>query len=123
MRIATALRSMPRRRHEVQGISTEEARSMRWLRLVTALSAAMISAVASVPATADPKMIKEAKDLGLPAQNCQYCHVSKVPKKETFKPDDLNERGKWLLTEKDKRKAKEVKADWLTSYPGGKEQK
>jgi len=96
---------------------------MQRLRLVTALSVAMISAVASVPATADPKMIKEAKDLGLSAQSCQYCHVSKVPKKETFKPDDLNERGKWLLIEKDKRKAKEVKADWLTSYPGGKEQK
>jgi hypothetical protein len=91
-------------------------------RLMTTLSLALISAAAWIPAAADPKMIKEAKDSGLPAQNCQYCHVSKTPKKDTYKPDDLNERGKWLLAEKDKRKSKEVKADWLKSYPGGKEQ-
>jgi len=96
---------------------------MNRLRLMTALSLALISAAASVPATANPKMVKEAKDAGLPAQNCQYCHVSKVPQKETYKPDDLNERGKWLLTEKDKQKSKDVKADWLKNYPGGKEQK
>ena len=90
---------------------------------MTVLSVALISAAASAPATADPRMVKEARDAGLPAQNCQYCHVSKVPKKETFKPDDLNERGKWLLSEKDRLKSKEVNADWLKSYPGGKEQK
>lgn len=86
------------------------------------LSLVLISFAAS-PAAAGPKMVKEAKDLGLPAQNCQYCHTSPIPKKETFKPDDLNERGKWLLAEKDKQKSKEVKADWLKSYPGAKEQK
>ena len=91
--------------------------------IAAALLLTLVAPGVAAPAAADPKMLKEAKDMGLPAQNCQYCHVSKVPKKETFKPDDLNERGKWLLIEKDKRKAKEVKADWLTSYPGGKEQK
>jgi len=90
---------------------------------MTALSLALISAAASAPTAADPKMLKEAKDAGLPVRNCQYCHVSKVPKKEAFKPDDLNERGKWLLAEKDKQKSKEVKAGWLKSFPGGKEQK
>jgi hypothetical protein len=60
---------------------------------------------------------------GLPAQSCQYCHVSKMPKKDSFKADDLNDRGKWLVGEKDKQKAKEVKADWLKAYPGGREQK
>jgi len=41
-----------------------------------------------------------------------------VPKKEGFKPEELNERGKWLLTEKDQQTAKEVKAEWLKNYPG-----
>jgi hypothetical protein len=41
-----------------------------------------------------------------------------VPKKEGFKPEELNECGKWLLTEKDKQKAKEVKVEWLKNYPG-----
>ena len=59
----------------------------------------------------------------MPAQNCQYCHVSKLPKKEGFKPDDLNERGRWMLGEKEKQQAKDVKAEWLKSYPGGKDQK
>jgi transposase len=72
---------------------------------------------------ADPKMFKGAKDMGLPAQNCQYCDASKIPKKETFKMDVLNDRGKWLVAEKDKRKSKDVKGEWLKEFPGGKEQK
>ena len=91
-------------------------------RLMIALSLALISAAAWLPAAAGPKMVKEAKDMGSPAQNCQYCDTSKVPKKDTFRPDGLNERGKWLLAEKDRQKSKEVKADWLKSYPEGKEQ-
>ena len=87
-------------------------------KLVALASMALLSVVATVPAAATPQMIKQAKDAGFPAQNCQYCHVPAVPKKEGFKPDDLNERGKWLLSEKDKQKAKEVKAEWLKTYPG-----
>jgi len=69
---------------------------------------------------ANPQIMVRAKDKGYPASNCQYCHVSKVPTNETFKPDDLNERGKWLIAEKDKQKAETVDADWLKGYPGGK---
>lgn len=87
-------------------------------KLVVLAAAALASAASAVPAAASPQMIKQAKDAGFPAQNCQYCHVSAMPKKEGFKPDDLNERGKWLLSEKDKQKAKEVKAEWLKSYSG-----
>ena len=87
-------------------------------KLVTLVSMALLSVVATVPAAATPQMVKQAKDAGIPAQNCQYCHVSKLPKKDTFKPDDLNDRGKWLTSEKDKQKAKEVKAEWLKNYPG-----
>jgi hypothetical protein len=74
-------------------------------------------------AAAHAPLVSKAKSAGLPAQNCQYCHVSKMPKKDTYKPEDLNERGKWMMTEKEKRQAKDVQAAWLKDYPGGKEQK
>ena len=91
--------------------------------LLAAASVAALCVLSAAPAPATPQLFSESKKEGMPAQNCQYCHVSKLPKKDSFKPDDLNERGKWLMTEKDKQKAKDVKADWLKGYPGGKEQK
>ena len=87
-------------------------------KLVSLASMALLTAVAAVPAAATPQMIKQAKDAGFPAQNCQYCHTVAMPKKEGFKPDELNERGKWLLSEKEKQKAKAVKPEWLKNYPG-----
>ena len=87
-----------------------------------AASAALIlaSLASALPAGATPQLFTQAKGAGLPVQNCQYCHVAAMPKKEGFKPDDLNERGKWLLGEKDKQKATEIKADWLKNYAGPK---
>lgn len=91
--------------------------------LLASIFLAVSCAFSATPAAATPQLFSESKKEGLPAQNCQYCHVSKLPKKDSFKPDDLNDRGKWMMTEKDKQKAKDVKADWLKGYPGGKEQK
>lgn len=65
------------------------------------------------PASATVDMQKKAKAAGLAAQNCLYCHGEKMPKKGA---STLNDRGKWLLTEKDKRKAKELDASWLKDY-------
>lgn len=79
-----------------------------------------VSTAAGV-ASASPAMVKQAKDAGLPAQNCQYCHTDKMPKKDTFKADDLNERGKWLHAEKDKRKAQKSDGAWLKEFPGKKD--
>ncbi len=56
---------------------------------------------------------KKAKEAGLPATSCLYCHNEKLPKKGAI---THNDRGKWLLAEKDKRKAKEVDAAWLKDY-------
>jgi len=87
-------------------------------KLVAFASMAVLSMAVTIPAGATPQLVKQAKDAGFPAQNCQYCHTVAGPKKEGFKPEELNERGKWLLTEKDQQKAKEVKAEWLKNYPG-----
>ena len=56
---------------------------------------------------------KQAKAAGAMAANCQACHVDKLPKKDAH---TLNDKGKWLVEEKDKRKAKEVDGAWLKDY-------
>ena len=91
-----------------------------WMMLV-ATSAALTGCVVT-PASATPELFAQTKTQGLPAKNCQYCHVSPVPQKERYSPDDLNDRGKWLMTERNKQQAKDVKADWLKQYPGAKDQ-
>jgi hypothetical protein len=93
------------------------------LSRMTALVLAIATVAAATPAMATPALLAKAKEKGYPVQNCQYCHVSKLPKKDTFTADDLNERGKWLLADRDKQKAKAVDVDALKAYPGGKEQK
>ena len=91
---------------------------MRPSKLVIAAAVTLIGAGLASSAQATPQLLKGAKAAGLPAQNCQYCHVSKIPKKDGFTPADLNERGKWLMAEQEKTKAPQIKADWLKNYPG-----
>ena len=67
--------------------------------------------------TATLPIQKKAKELGFDATNCMYCHNEKLPKKGAV---TYNDRGKWLLSEKDKRKAKEVDVAWLKDYPADK---
>ncbi len=64
-------------------------------------------------ASATIALQKKAKEAGVEAQNCLYCHGEKLPKKGAA---TYNDRGKWLLAEKDKRKAKEVDVAWLKEY-------
>lgn len=72
---------------------------------------AMFVGVRSASATLP--MQKKAKELGFDAANCLYCHGEKLPKKDA---QTLNDRGKWLVAEKDKRKAKEIDISWLKEY-------
>ena len=65
-------------------------------------------------ASATMPMQKKAKELGIASvQNCQSCHAEKLPKKGA---STLNDRGKWLTAEKDKRKAGEIDVGWLKDY-------
>ena len=66
---------------------------------------------------ADMEIQKQAKAAGVAVDNCQYCHVDKLPKKDA---NDVNDRGKWLVAEKDKRKAAKVDGAWLKDYKGDK---
>jgi hypothetical protein len=74
-------------------------------------------------AEATPQMLSEAKKAGMPVKSCQYCHTEALPKKETYKPESLNERGKFLMKDMQDRKLKAADMDKLKDYPGGKEQK
>lgn len=58
---------------------------------------------------------RNAKAAGFPAANCLYCHNEKLPRKGAA---THNERGKWLLAEKEKHKAKQIDVNWLKAYPG-----
>jgi hypothetical protein len=60
---------------------------------------------------------KKAKELGYPATNCLFCHGEKLPKKGAV---THNDRGNWLIAEKEKRKVKEVDPAWLKDYPADK---
>ena len=65
--------------------------------------------------TATMDIQKQAKAAGVDVKNCQHCHNSALPKKENH---DMNDVGKWLIAEKDKRGAKTVDGAWLKDYPG-----
>ena len=69
-------------------------------------------------AFATPPMVSEAKKAGFPANNCQYCHTEAVPKKETFKPEALNDRGKFLMTDMQTRNLKAPDVQKLKEYKG-----
>lgn len=69
------------------------------------------------PSSATMPMQKKAKELGFPVADCLYCHGEKMPKKDAA---TYNDRGKWLVAEKDSRKAKEVDVAWLKDYPADK---
>jgi len=84
---------------------------------VSALLVALAWIALSGTSTADLAIQKQAKAAGVDAANCQYCHTASLPKKDSH---DLNDRGKWLVSEKDKRGAKAVDGAWLKDYPGDK---
>jgi hypothetical protein len=77
-------------------------------------------ALAAGVASAKPLALVEAKKAGFPASNCQYCHSTAQPKKETFKPDELNERGKFLLMDMQQRNLKAPDLAKLKDYKSEK---
>lgn len=73
----------------------------------------------SVGSSAHAKMpfVKKAKDAGFKVENCQSCHMDKMPKKEA-KGEPYNDMGKFLLAKKAELKAAEVDVAWLKDYKG-----
>ena len=76
-----------------------------------------------VAAWVDRLWLPFCKAVGVDAKNCQYCHVEKLPKKGAV---NHNDRGKWLVAEKQKRdqRARSVWAGGRAhrAQPAGSEQ-
>ena len=85
-----------------------------WSMIAVAVSMLAVGAwLGTGTAQATMQIQKKAKQAGSPAQSCLYCHQVKLPRKEDH---PHNERGQWLLAEKERRKAKEVDPAWLKNY-------
>lgn len=69
--------------------------------------------VVAPPAHATMDIQKAAKAAGVQVANCMHCHVDKLPKKDAH---EMNDVGKWLVAEKDKRKAEKADGAWLKDY-------
>jgi hypothetical protein len=82
-------------------------------RLATAAALGLAWTALAGIASATMPMQKQAKDAGVAGVACITCHAEKLPKKGAM---TLNDKGKWLMAEKDKRKAKEVDGAWLKEY-------
>ena len=80
--------------------------------LAVLLTSAVLVAVAASSHATMPLM-KKAKDGGFPATNCQYCHVEKLPMKGKV---THNERGEFLVKQKEAKKVKEVDVAWLKDF-------
>ncbi|HEX2490494.1 MAG TPA: hypothetical protein VHR27_13870 [Blastocatellia bacterium] len=58
-----------------------------------------------------PAFLRKAVKFG--AKNCLYCH------KESAGGEGWNERGQWLIAEKERRKADDIDVEWLADYKEG----
>ena len=80
-------------------------------RIKIALSITLLAGAVAALATqsaAYPPFLAQAKKFG--AKDCRFCHV----KAEGGTP--FNDRGKWLVAEKDRRHADAVDPAWLAGY-------
>jgi hypothetical protein len=92
-------------------------------RLALSVAATSLLLVGVNDAMATAPMLSQAKKAGLPANNCQYCHTQAMPKKETFKPEDLNDRGKFLMDDMQKRNLKAPDPAALKGFTGASDKK
>jgi hypothetical protein len=79
------------------------------IALAVALLAAFLGSAFSTQAY--PPFVKKAAKFG--ATNCLFCHT------EAEGGEGWNERGKFLIAEKEKRKADAIDVEWLADYKEG----
>ena len=89
---------------------------MRRLKIVVALAfaIAIIAALAS-ESLAFPPFVAKSRKFG--AKDCTFCHV------EPEGGPPWNDRGKWLIAEKQRRGAEAVDVEWLADYKPGVQDK
>lgn len=85
----------------------------RKIGIGTAVAVAGVWLLGAGSASATMALQKKAKEAGFDATNCLYCHNEKLPKKGAT---THNDRGKFLVAQKEKNKAAEVDVSWLKNY-------
>jgi len=79
-----------------------------FVKLTIFVAAAAILLGSALTTNAYPPFVKKAQKFG--AKDCMFCH------KEAEGGEGWNDRGNWLIAEKDKRKADAIDIEWLTDY-------
>lgn len=78
------------------------------IKLTLAVAAAAIVLGSAMTTKAYPPFLKKAAKFG--AKDCLFCH------KQPEGGEGWNDRGNWLIAEKDKRKADAIDVEWLADY-------
>jgi hypothetical protein len=78
------------------------------IRLSVILCGLALIVVTCLPAKSYPPFVRKAAKFG--AQDCLFCHT------EANGGEGWNDRGKWLMAERDKRKADSIDVEWLAEY-------
>ena len=78
------------------------------IKLTAALVVTGLFLVMAFRTEAYPPFVRKAEKFG--AKDCLFCHT------EPQGGEGWNERGKWLMAEKDKRKADSIDMEWLADY-------
>ena len=76
--------------------------------MTLAVAAAAIVLGSAMTTKAYPPFLKKAAKFG--AKDCLFCH------KQPEGGEGWNDRGNWLIAEKDKRKADVIDVEWLADY-------
>jgi mono/diheme cytochrome c family protein len=85
------------------------SRTIAKLFIIFSVAALFLTATTRT-ANTYPLFVNRAKQLGYPAQNCTYCHT------QARGGIGHNERGRWLIAEKGRRRANSVDVAWLSNY-------
>jgi hypothetical protein len=85
------------------------AKKLIKISIATIIIAGVVGSSFSIKAY--PPFLRKAQKFG--AKDCKFCHT------EPAGGEGWNERGKWLIAEKERRKADAVDVEWLTDYKEG----
>lgn len=86
-------------------------KSTRILKLGLSIIILSVVAGSSLSSRAYPPFLKLAAKFG--AKDCTFCHLEKEG------GEGWNERGKWLIAEKDRRHADAIDVEWLKEFKEG----
>src|SRR5215471_10053968 len=85
------------------------AKKLIKLSIATVIFAGMVGS--SFSTKAYPPFLRKAQKFG--AKDCTFCHT------EATGGEGWNDRGNWLIAEKERRKADAVDVEWLADYKEG----